>query len=118
MKLYRFARLIQKYYTDIEVQIATEGYWDDETGEYVPSKNDPVTLKAAVIPMSSQQIYNSGGSYTTADRNIFILEPLTPKTKVTHKGLTYSVEQSTDFTEYGDFFMYVLKAVSTFDRVQ
>lgn len=118
MKLYSFARLIKKYYTDIEVQISIPGYWDDETGEYVEGKDKPVTKQAAVIPMSSKQIYDSGGAYTTADRNIFILEPLTPKTKVTYKGLTYSVEQSTDFTEYGDFFMYVLKAVSTFDRVQ
>lgn len=115
MKLYRLKRLIEKYFADIEIKTETEGYYDDHTGMYVPGTKETKSMNAAVIPVSERQLYQSGGRYTDADKNIYTFESLQPKTKVIYKGITYSVEQSSDYTEYGDFFHYVLKAVSSFD---
>lgn len=113
MKIYSFERLIRKYFTNIAISIEVPGGFVD--GIYIPGGEIPKQMNAAVIPMSAKQLYQSGGRYTDADKNIYTLEPLISKTKMIYKELTYSVEQSSDYTEYGDFFHYVLKAVSTFD---
>lgn len=113
MSIYSFERLIRKYFTSISIEVEIPGEYVN--GIYVPGTKVPMIMNAAVIPMSSKQLYQSGGRYTDADKNIYTLEPLVPKTKMIYKELTYSVEQSSDYTEYGDFFNYVLKAVSVFD---
>lgn len=113
MRIYSFERLIRKYFTSILINIEVPGGFVD--GIYTPGGKVEKQVQAAVIPMSSKQLYQSGGRYTDADKNIYTLEPLIPKTKMIYKELTYSVEQSSDYTEYGDFFHYVLKAVSILD---
>lgn len=115
MKLYSFERLIRKYFTTINIEFEKPGHYDDETGEYISGEEGTKDMQAAVIPMSERQLYQSGGRYTDSDKNIYTLEPLQPKTKIKYKEITYSVEQSSNYTEYGDFFHYVLKAVSVFD---
>lgn len=78
--------------------------------------NDPVPAEGALIPLSQRVIYQSGGRLTEADRHLYSLDQKIPKkSKVFYDDLTYHVESKTPFSPYGDFAVYILKAVSAFD---
>ena len=115
MSMYRFERLIEKYSNTFTVQKVSEGFYDDETGEYVPGTSETLELRGMIAPMKSQQIYNSGGRLTEADRILYVFEPLDIKTKIQYKGMTYSVEAAEDYSDFADFHYYILKAVSAFN---
>lgn len=114
MNLYYFKRLIEKYSNTFTVQKVSDGYYDDETGEYVPGTSQPLELRGMIAPMKANQIYNSGGRLTEADRVLYVFEPMEAKTKIQYKGMTYSVEAAEDFSDFADFHYYLLKAVSAF----
>ncbi|MGG0666965.1 hypothetical protein ABE073_00290 [Lederbergia citrisecunda] len=113
-KFYRFKRLIEKYSVAFTVQKSTDGYYDEDTGDYIEGKEDSVPMKGAISPAKSEQIYNSGGRLTAEDCYLYILEPLEYKTLILYKGKTYSVEAAEDYSDYTDFYHYTLKAVSNF----
>ena len=115
MNMYNFERLINKYSNTFTVQKDTDGYYDDETGEYVPGTSEPLELRGMIAPMKSNQIYNSGGRLTEADRVLYVFEPMETKTKIQYKGMTYSVEAAEDYSDFTSFYYYILKAVSAFN---
>lgn len=115
MSLYRFKRLIEKYSNTFTVQKVSEGFYDDETGEYVPGTTEDLVLEGMIAPMKASQIYNSGGRLTEADRVLYVLEPMEYKTEIQYKGMTYSVETAEDYSDFADFHYYILKAVSAFN---
>lgn len=127
-KIYSFTRLITKYNVDFTIQL-----FDDDTNTHVYNdlgeKASPVDYPkehchGALIPPSDKEIYQSGGRIRTSDRILYLAESkhpvnvpvLPPKTKVFHKGKTYYVEGDGDFLDFGDFYRYVLKGVSVFDK--
>lgn len=115
MKMYCFERLIKRYSNTFTVQKVSEGFYDDETGEYVPGASDDLELRGMIAPMNAKQVYNSGGRLTEADRVLYVFDPLEAKTKIQYKGKTYSVEETQDYSDFADFYYYILKAVSAFN---
>lgn len=113
--IYSFERLIRKYLTNADVIDEESGSYNEETGLYEKTESSPRIIEVAVIPLPSRLVYQSAGRLTEADKQIYSLNKIKEKTKIKYKGMTYSVEQSNDFTEYGDFYQYVGKAVSVFD---
>jgi len=116
MKLYNFTRLINKYAVCFEI-IESKG------GEYVGGRwqeRETETKEGfgAIIPLAERKIYRSGGSCTAKDRQLYTINPLEgtlKNIKVRYKDNIYSVEQETDYSDYSDVFVYVLKYVSMFD---
>lgn len=116
MILYHFARLIKKYGVSCVLKQTGEGRW--EAGEYIPGATLDGMLNAAILPMADKKIYDSGGYYKTADRELYTLEEIdtSKENHVVHRGQSYKVESNADYTDYADFHSYVLKWVSKFDR--
>ena len=117
MKLYNFTRLIQKYSTRFYFLTQTKGHY--ESGKWV--EGEPIMQEAtgAIVPMSESRIRQSGGVYTSKDRQLYMLQPI-PKalqgTKVCYQDCVYSVEAETDYRDYADVAVYTLKWVSLFDK--
>jgi len=127
-KIYSFSRLIDKYTVDFLIQLndydapTTEEY-DDLGNPIIPTNVPFEPFRAAIIPPSDKEIYQSGGAITSSDRIMYVkdvahplgFESLPPKTKVKHKGKTYFIEGDADFLDFADFYKYVLKGVAVFD---
>lgn len=119
--MYCFERLINKYGVTnavIFAQMETEGHYDDDTGKWVKPQTETseTPLTCVIVPMSTKMVTDSGGRYTTNDRQLYTRTRLQEKQTVKYRGVSYTVEEETDYTEYADFFVYVIKAVSTFDK--
>ena len=112
-KLYNFKRLIDKYsQTFTLITEDTEGSYVG--GKYVKGRESSAAMTGAIVPVSDSKVYQSGGTLTSKDRQLFMKSPITnplPKSKVQYKGNTYSIEQGTVFEDYADAHVYVLKWV-------
>ena len=113
MKLYNFARLINKYSVTFCLHKTqgryVSGKWE-QGGEIVKE------MRGAIVPVSDTKIYQSGGTYDKNDRELYMMQPL-PKPlsdwKVVYKDKEYTVEVGKDFADYADVAVYTLKAVNT-----
>lgn len=111
-KLYNFNRLIEKYSVDFTLVTFSEGGYVGN--EYVKGEEVQTPCRGAIAPMPNSKIYQSGGTLTTKDRQLFMRTPFEkPLTnaKVLFKGNTYNIEQSTDYGDYADAYIYNLKWV-------
>ena len=109
MKLYNFKRLIRKYSVTFCLHRKQGGFvagkWEDG-GEIVTD------MRGAIVPMSDRKIYDSGGTYTEKDRELFLSNPLPEPLsalKVVFKDNAYSVENGRNFEDYADAAVYDLK---------
>lgn len=110
MKLYNFKRLIRKYSVTFSLQRAQKGSY--VAGKWVEGENTTVEMRGAIVPMSDKKIYDSGGTYTQKDRELYLTTPLEPPfsdLKVVYKGNTYAVEEGRNFEDYADAAVYNLK---------
>lgn len=115
LKLYDFNRLIEKYSTNFMIISNSDGQYVD--GVYQKGAESQTPAKGAVVPFSERKIYQSGGTYTAKDRQLYmrtaIEKPFNNK-QVIYKGNTYNLEEDTDWEEYADAHVYVMKYVSRF----
>lgn len=115
MKLYNFARLINKYSVTFclhRIQGAFVGGKWEQGGETVQE------MRGAIVPMSDRKAYSSGGTYTTKDRELYLLSPLEAPLsalRVVYKGNTYNVEEGRIYEDYADVAVYTLKWVSSME---
>lgn len=117
MKLYNFARLIKKYSVSFHFVVKAEGHYD--SGKWVPGEEIMQPATGAIVPMSDSKIRQSGGVYTSKDRELYMMQPIPlalQSAKVCYKGNLYSIESETNFEDYADVAVYSLKWVSLFDR--
>lgn len=117
MKLYNFTRLISKYKTTFEIVEKNSGNYDDN-GEWRGDESAAITKQGAIVPMSEKKMYQSGGSYTTQDRELYMFEKLSDallNSYIIYKGNRYNIEEETDYGEYSDVYVYVLRRVSAVD---
>lgn len=117
MKLYNFSRLIRKYSVRFHFVVKTEGHYD--SGKWV--EGEPIMQEAtgAIVPMDERKIRQSGGVYTSKDRELYMMQPIPlalQSANVCYKGNLYSIESETNFEDYADVAVYTLKWVSLFDR--
>lgn len=121
MPLFEFCDLVRKYAVSCTVVAFDVGGYD--AGEYVAGESTETDVCAALISMSQQKVYQSGGHYTSADREFYILVSDDPirlgdgkKYYVVHNDMKYAVEASGDYGEdYADFNHYTLRRVDSFD---
>ena len=115
VKHYHMSRLIRRY--EVPMQLITEepGGYDPESGIYRKSKPVLSDFRGAVMPVPERVVYESGGRYTREDRVIYSTWGLPIKSKIVYRNAIYSVEDAADYTEYSDFFQYVVRRVSAFD---
>lgn len=113
MQLYDFKRLITKYGVPAQLHKKQGEY---VAGKWIENKEVVSEITGAIVPISDQKIYQSGGTLTKNDREWFISEALTGSLidfTVVYKGNTYTVEESRDYTDYANVATYVLKRVGT-----
>ena len=119
MQYYHFERLIKKYSSKIAAIIPGKGHY--ENGEYVNDDDKTVELMAAILDIDRKKIYNSGGTLTTQDKQLYVIGTLTEEirgAKIIHKGKEYSVEEDTDNSLFTNFTAYILRYVSAFGGVK
>lgn len=78
--LYDFTDLISKYSVEGKL-IKESGKGSYIGGNWIPAPaSEPETINGAVLPMTKQKIYQSGGIYTESDRELITLTeiPLDP----------------------------------------
>lgn len=120
MDPFDFSDMLPAYSVSITIykaQVGTQG-WDPNTGDPIkPTASQPIDTTGAVIPLSSNQIYQSGGRLTDSDRQLIIDDPdIPPKSLIVCGGQKYSVEQMIPYHLFADFTQYELKWVSAFDN--
>lgn len=117
--MFDFSDLIAEYSLPIQIirpASGEKGYFDDQRGAWVPPKSaDPIETNAVVIPFSSDEIYQSGGRITSADRQLIITDIIPIKSTIISDGHKYSVEQELPYIAYAGFNVYELKWVSALD---
>lgn len=113
MTIYNFERLIKKYSGPITVHIKTEGQWVN--GKWVEGEEKTETRYAALIPFDIKTMAQLGGLVTNADVQLFSLAPFQHGDKIEKNGHKYIVDTSADFTQFGNFYRYIAKGVSSFD---
>lgn len=112
--LYNFDRLIDKYSVDFTLVSISEGNYIG--GKYVAGNRTETPCRGAIVPLPDKKIYQSGGTLTTKDRQLYMKTPISDPlktTKVNYKSNEYSIEQDTNWGDYANAFVYVLKWVSS-----
>lgn len=111
-KLYNFNRLIDKYSVDFTFISTSEGSYIG--GKYVEGEKAETTYRGAIVPISDSKIYQSGGVLTTKDRQLYMKVPVEKaltNAKIKFKGNVYKIEQETNFDDYSNAYIYLLKWV-------
>lgn len=116
MRLYNFSRLINKYTVSCQLVNFAEGDW--VAGEWVEGAQTTTDIEGAIVPMTEKRINSSGGDYKQGDCEFITLTPIeiNSDTYIEYRGKKYKLEDSTDYSDYADFYTYVARRVSAFDR--
>ncbi|MDO5397060.1 MAG: hypothetical protein Q4G33_03940 [bacterium] len=110
MKLYNFTRLINKYSTNFTLIVPSEGQY--EGGIYKDGKPTTEIRAGAIVPLSQRKVYQLGGNYTAQDKELYTarrIEKALSGCKVLYKDVYYSVEEETDYSDFGDVYHYMLR---------
>lgn len=115
MLLYKFSRLIEKYGVSCQLVEIAEGKW--KAGVWIEGEQTTTDINGAIVPISEKRIQNSGGSYKQGDCEFITIKPLVihSNTYIIHKDKKYKLEDTTDYSDYADFNIYVARRVSAFD---
>lgn len=116
-----FEDLVRKYSVPCTLAVFARGAYSG--GEYERGERTDTDIEAAVISMTMQKIYQSGGNLTSADRELYILKDDDiidlddGRTYfLEHNGRKYKVEAGGLYGEdYADFNQYTLRRVDSFD---
>lgn len=116
MKLYHLSRLIKKYTVSCQLINTTEGHW--KSGEWVEGETTTTDIEGAIVPMTEKRINNSGGDYKQGDCEFISTIPLelNGDTFIIYKDKRYKLQENTDYSDYADFYNYIARRVSAFDR--
>lgn len=108
-KLYNFTRLIRRYSVEYELISYEEGKYVN--GKYVEGEKTITTGKGAIVPYGDSKIYQSGGTLTKKDRQLFssVEIPEWEKKKLRYGSDLYAIENVTAYKDYADAYIYSLK---------
>lgn len=119
MKNFNFCHLINNKSVAYTLLSPTQGAYDDQ-GEYKAGEIKRWFGMGVIVPFSSNKIYQSGGSITTMDRELYSSTPVafTSESRVEFNEHKYTIEISADYSAYSDVYIYKLKWVDIFDRLK
>lgn len=110
-----FTDLISRYSVDYTLIQKTKGGYVD--GEYVAGAEIKADLRGAIVPLSTNKVYQSGGSYTTKDMHLYSSTFIdTADASIRHKDKEYQVQEDADYSAHTEVYVYLLKWVRNFDR--
>lgn len=118
MAYFNFLRLIKKYYSEFELLVYENGYYDDK-GEYIQDNATKTTLKGAIIGYKESKVYRSEGTLTSQDKRLFTFEPICAAllgANVIYKSKKYCIEAETENAKFTDIYTYNLKFISAFNE--
>lgn len=117
--MYDFTDLIERHSFPFELVSHTGGAY---VGGKWQSGLETISERiGAIIPLTERKIYQSGGTYSTKDRHLYMITPIEESlegAQVRYKGNVYNIEEDRDFSDYSETYVYVLRWVSAFDRPQ
>lgn len=115
---FNFKRLIHEYSMQYELVQKGQGSYID--GEYVLAEESVLEKQGAILPLSMQKIYQSGGSYTQEDRQLYSNDAidLTCKSYVRKDGKLFEIQEDKEYKEMANVYIYILKWVKNFDRTK
>ena len=115
MAIYNFRRLIEKYSVTCKLSNTTDGHW--AAGEWVDGKQITEEISGAIVPISEKRINNSGGDYKSGDCELITTSHIAVNsdTFIVYKDKRYKLQDSTDYSDYADFNIYIARRVSAFD---
>lgn len=116
MQYFHFERLIDKYSSEITAILPSKGSYDD-SGEYVKGEPEKISLYGAILDISEKKIYNSNGTLTEKDKQLFVKGELAQNlvgAKIIYDNKQYSIEDETENSKFTGFSSYTLKYVSAF----
>ena len=122
MQYFDFSRLIRKYSRQFTCELKAEGAYDD-FGEWVTSEKSVVSMTGAIFSVRDSKLRQPDGVYTEKDKVLYTLTPIDNAmlgAEIIFKDNVYMVEDSTgtDDAEFTGIYMYRLKWVSIFRRLQ
>lgn len=106
-----FRSLLSRYKQPITVIEKGDGYYCDETGQWVEGEEEEIETKAVVMPMSADDLrHDEGGAYDADDRKLYIHRNLKRNQKVKVSGNEYTVMEKHDYSYHANgLWFYVLK---------
>lgn len=117
MRTFQFNWLVNKYSTNYELEIEPEAVLNKLTGKYEKGTSTKESRQGVIVPYEEVKIYQSGGVITAKDRLLISTFPINiERSFVNHRNSRYKVESETPYSEYGDFYNYRLKYVSSFQK--
>ena len=126
MKLYNFDRLIDKYSSEFKLIKKTGQY---VSGEWQETETEE-TVSGAILPVSTSDVYSSGGTLSTSDRYLYRKSPIVePKEgqsmdealkliEIVKDNKRYKISQNQDHSDFGDVYVYILKGASNYDNAK
>lgn len=106
--MFDFSRLIDKYAAPFTVIDDVEGYYDqDNGGVWVSEVAREIPVIGAVLPLTSEELkYDQNGTYTTADKKIFIYLKLKRGQRVIFDGKEYTVQEEKNYSPQAGVYIY------------
>jgi len=117
MRTFKFNWLVKKYSTNYELEVEPVAILDKKSGKYTKGHSTKEYRRGVIVPYEEVKIYQSGGVITAKDRLLISTTPIDiERSFVNYRDGRYKVESETPYNEYGDFYNYRLKYVSSFQE--
>ncbi|MCM3488782.1 hypothetical protein M3689_05605 [Alkalihalophilus marmarensis] len=114
--MFDFTELFQEFNKPfVKLAEGQKGYWDKETGLYVPPTDlEEVNTEGIILPLNNDELrFDDGGTFTFEDRKIIYEGQLQANQTVNIDGNNYRVHSMKPYTTYSHFTVYFVKRVST-----
>jgi len=84
-----------------------DGHYNDE-GDWIPGgRLVPMDLIGIVLPLTEDDLrYSESGTYSVKDRKVYTTHKLENGQRIKHKGITYTIQNLKDYSEYTDVNIY------------
>lgn len=88
--------------------VGAEGHFDD--GEWIPPTTLPINMTGVILPLTNDELnFAENGVYTTKEKKLLTVTPLSEGMKVLYKENNYTVEAFKDYSDYTDVLIYLMR---------
>ncbi len=98
--MFNFSSMLEQYQQDIIIITKTDGEWDKDTGQWVEGTITETEAKAAVFPLSPDDMKFDDLTYSTYDRKIYYHDHLKNGQKVKINDIEFTVMAPRDYSHH------------------